>query len=286
MALGKRKPFNTAERKRRVLWKRIGYSAALLIALVCLYTGVFYAVRLPFVTITNVVVHGTETVLSEDVRARAEVLLKGTYFGFVPRRFSLALPIKDIQKSIHDIPRVADTFLTIEGSTLNIHVREYIPDMLWCASATATSTCFYVGANGVAYEQAPQLTGSMFMRFVVSDNEPQIGDVLLDDNSRTLLIAIAQIIEERHDFYVARIEYTKDNDAVLYLSGGGRLLVSTEGNLEETYANLASVLASDEYGGLTPGNFEYIDLRFGNKVFVQKEKPIASTTASTTSPVE
>lgn len=286
MAFGKRKPFNTKDRKRRKLWQRIGFGTVILIVVGGIYPLVFYSVRLPALTTTTIEVVGTETVSKDEVRMRAEELLRGTYFGFVPRRFSLALPTDEIVESIRTIPRVSDAFLSTEKNTLIIQVREYIPDMLWCANSTATSTCFYVDKNGGAYEKAPQLAGSTFMRFIVSDVEPKVGDSLLTDTSRSLLVAIAKIIEERHEFHVSRIEYTKDSDAVLYLSGGGRLLVSTEGNLEEMYANLASVLLSDEYSSLTPGNFEYIDLRFGNKVFVQKEKPIATTTVSSTTPVE
>ena len=56
---------------------------------------------------------------------------------------------------------------------------------------------------------------------------------------------------------------------------------------EETVANLRSILASDEFNDLQPGSFQYIDLRFGNKVFVNKEDPslIAASTTATSSPV-
>ncbi len=286
MALGKRKPFNTKQRKRRILWERTGAIAGLLIALVCVYILIFYAVRLPFVTISGVIVEKTDTVSKDDIMTRTDTFLRGSYFGFIPHRFSFLLPLGKIRANLLEIPRVANVTFRTENDTLIVTVVEQLPDMLWCASAEATSTCFYVEKNGRAYEKAPELAGSTLMRFVVSGMFPKAGDALLNDRARSLLVSMAKIIEERHGFHVSRIEYTQDNDAVLYLSGGGKLLLSTDGNLEETYANLASVLGSDEYSTLTPGNFEYIDLRFGSKVFVQKEKWVASTTTSSTAHVE
>ena len=36
--------------------------------------------------------------------------------------------------------------------------------------------------------------------------------------------------------------------------------------------NLKTILVSEEFSHLKPGNFQYIDLRFGNKIFVNEEE--------------
>ena len=158
MALGKRKPFNTKHRKRRILWQRVGFVAVALILVCGAYPLVFYGVRLPMATITNVVVLGTETISKEEVQTRAEVFLRGSYFGFIPHRFTFLLPTKKIRESLLEMPRVANAVFTTENHALIITVVEHAPDMLWCANATATSTCFYVEKNGHAYEKAPILS--------------------------------------------------------------------------------------------------------------------------------
>lgn len=251
-----------------------------------LYMTLFYIVRAPFLSLKDVVVEGAETVSIDQIKQQAEDSLRGSYFGFVPHRFSFFIPTKSIEQSILGTPRIASAAFRVENNALVITVTERAPDVLWCADATATSTCFYVAKDGVAYEAAPMLSGSTLMRFVVSSTSPRVGATLLSEHDRSLLIGIARIMESRHHFQVARIEYTEDRDAILYLARGGRLLLSTDGNLEDTYSNLASVLTSEKYSSLTPGHFEYIDLRFGNKIFLEKQIPTATTTASTTSRVE
>lgn len=283
MALGKRNVFNTKTRKKRILWQRVGYVAMSLTGACLLYMGVFYTVRAPFLLLKDVVVEGTETVSIEEIKQQAEDRLRGSYFGFVPHRFSFFIPTKSIEQSILAMPRIASAAFSVENNALVITVKERSPDVLWCANNAATSTCLYVAKDGVAYEAAPMLSGSTLMRFVVSSTSPSVGATLLSEHDRSLLIEIARIIEKRHHFQVARIEYTADKDAVLYLSRGGRLLLSTDGNLEDTYSNLASVLTSEKYSSLAPGHFEYLDLRFGNKIFLEKQVPVATSTASTTS---
>jgi cell division septal protein FtsQ len=286
MALGKRKPFHTPHRKRRIFWHRITIGATTMIILTCVYALVFYGVRTPFLQVDGVIVRGLETVPETLVRERANTLLAGAYFGFVPRRFKPFAPAEEIQETIEQLPRVALATVTTEGSTLVVTVAEHVPDMLWCETASATSSCVYVDKRGVAYERAPMLDGSSLMRFVSPGTPPVVGSSLLDDRIRTLLIDIARILDERHDFRVSRIEYGQSGDASLFLVKGGVVMMSTAGDLTSTYANLASVFEVEEYAHLKPGQFEYIDMRFGNKVFVQKEKPVATTSASTTSVAE
>jgi hypothetical protein len=57
--------------------------------------------------------------------------------------------------------------------------------------------------------------------------------------------------------------------------------------------NLMAVISSPDFSHLKPGNFQYIDLRYGNKVFVNEEEVVVpeefdvvstSTSSATTTP--
>jgi cell division septal protein FtsQ len=285
MALGKRKVFNTPHRKRRIFWHRVvvGSTSVIMLASVCAL--VFYGTRLSMFTVDDVVVHGLDTIPENDVRSRADSLLAGTYYGLVPHRFIPAVPAEKIKDSIERLSRVASATVSTEGTRVVVSVTEHTPEMLWCGSASS-SMCYYVDISGVAYERAPDLVGSALLRFIVHDHEPQQGASLLAPHTRALLVDMSRMLEERHQFRVARIEYVDNGDAILYLSQGGRLLMTTTKDLTETYETLTSILSTEQYANLQPGKFEYIDVRFGNKVFVQKEKPVATTTAATTTTVE
>lgn len=286
MALGKRKPFHTPHRKRKIFWRRAVYGASSLILLASFGALVFYGTRMHMLSVSDIVVRGVETIPSSLVEERTDALLSGTYFWLIPHRFSFLVPRERIIESVRAIPRVADVAVHTQNGALIVSVTERMPTMLWCGTAT-TSDCFYIDQKGVAYEKAPKLSGTTLVRFVVSNVEPKEGWLLLSDATRTMLVEIARIIEEQHSFKISRIEYNDEtNDATMYLALGGKLFISTTDTLETTYANLASILASEEYSSLEPGNFEYIDLRFGSKVFVQKEVPPPATSTPETLPVE
>lgn len=284
-------------RKKRVVHtrarKRMSVSArrTLVVSCVCAFalfltTLTWYGTRLDSFTVDSVNVTGAETVPPERIEERVNALLAGGYlFGLIPYRFSYALPSDYIETVVNEMPRISGSTVAKQGASLIVSVREYVPEMLWCGAAT-TSECYYVDPSGTAYEKAPDLTGEALMRFVVSGSEPALGASLLSDGVRATLLDIARAMEERHDFRVAKIEYAEDGDASLFLSGGGVVQISTQNDLEATYANLASILSSEDFAHLAPGNFERIDLRFGNKAFVQEEPYVGTSTASTTAEVE
>ncbi len=62
--------------------------------------------------------------------------------------------------------------------------------------------------------------------------------------------------------------------------GGSELKTVASKDAQETIDNLLVVLASEEFAHLKPGNFQYIDLRFGNKVFVNEELAVPEEEAA------
>ena len=50
---------------------------------------------------------------------------------------------------------------------------------------------------------------------------------------------------------------------------------------EDTLSNLDTILLSEDFTDITPGSFRYIDLRFGNKVFVNRTEEVVTTSTVT-----
>ena len=62
-----------------------------------------------------------------------------------------------------------------------------------------------------------------------------------------------------------------------------KLLVSPSQSAQETFDNLRSILESEEFAHVTSGDFNYIDLRFGNRVFVNEEESVVEEAETATS---
>jgi hypothetical protein len=80
---------------------------------------------------------------------------------------------------------------------------------------------------------------------------------------------------------VVHIAYRTPEQIEYVINGNGYVIVSGKRPLEESLGNLSAALKSSRF---TPGtSFEYIDTRFGNKVFFKiKENKGSSTSATST----
>ncbi|MCA9362312.1 hypothetical protein KC906_02970, partial [Candidatus Kaiserbacteria bacterium] len=146
---------------------------------------------------------------------------------------------------------------------------EYIPYALWCSEVNAAA-CVFLDTTGYAFAMAPNLSGGAFMRFVTSGRVPEIGQVLLDEAQLSALVRLVALLAAQ-EWFISHIEIDQVGDVFLQVVGGGELKVTAADDPDAVVENLLVVLASPEFTHITPGNFQYIDLRFGNKVFLNEE---------------
>lgn len=249
--------------------------------------AVWYGSRLEALTITAVRVEGGETISHAAVRNLAEAELRGEYYRLIPRRFAWSYPEEVIIAKVKELPRVKDAVIKrIDRNTILISVSEYYPFALWCkaaASAGEESGCVFLDAEGYAFIEAPPLFGSSMLRYIDPAFEPRVGDRPFDAGFMSATHRFASAAGRELGFAVAHIERIAANEVVYHLSGGAALKVSLRQSAEETFGNLSAILDSEEFGHLRPDNFQYIDLRFGNKVFVNEELPLTATTTATSS---
>jgi cell division septal protein FtsQ len=255
-----------------------GVLALTLVAI--LVVSVWYVSRLPALTIQTVEVSGGETIAHELVRQLVDTELEGAYLRLIPRRFAWLYPKADIEATVQSLDRVASISLSvIEGTTLAVSFTEYIPDTLWCA--TDATECVFLDQTGYAFARAPSLTGGAFLRLEKLGVTPVTGvSAFAEEEYRQVLELVALL--ERNGWFVSTVAVDLVGDAYLSLVDGGELKVVLADDPERIVENLLTIVNAGQFAGLGPGEFAYIDLRFGNKVFVN-ELGAATTSAATSS---
>lgn len=267
----------------------VGACLALFIFFVAAF--VWYGTRLESLTITTVQVEGGETLDHAAAKAIAEEELRGDYYRMVPRRFAWAYPEERIIERVKGLPKVKSvSVLKVESDTILLTLSEYQPYALWCAdseTASSTNPCAYIDEDGYAFVLSPELSGSSFLRFK-NGNTPRVGDAPF---SRVFLKEshiITKEVGRRHGWKVVFVERVGFEEASFHLEGGGVLKTTLRQSSEDTLNNLGVIVASEEFKHLTPDAFQYIDLRFGDKVFVNEDgglkddEAIATSTATST----
>jgi cell division septal protein FtsQ len=245
--------------------------------------AVWYVSRLPALTINEVTISGGETISHELVQTLVETELEGAYLRLIPKRFSFMYPENRIISVVEEIDRIkAITLEKTNRTTLLLTFVEYTPDALWCDKEA--EQCVFLDSTGFAFAKAPSLQGGSFLRLEKLDVMPVTNVQAFDSHTYTRIYELVSLLETS-EWFVESVAVDMAGDAYVHLTEGGELKVALADAPQQIVDNLFTVLRSPEFSEINPGTFEYIDLRFGNKVFVN-EQTLASEpeTATTTEP--
>jgi len=250
------------------LLKNIAIGLGVFSLFALLLYGVWHGTRVSALTIDEVLVSGGETISHETVAVDVSVLLEGDYARFIPRRFAWTYPENEIMTKLLEVDRVKDPVVQRKGKQLLVTLAEYEPVALWCEDSDS-ERCVFLDDTGYGFAVAPDLIGGAFTRFVRIGEDAVTSELFTDPVDFLLLQELVTLFEE-FGWPVTTVEFDAARDAFVYLAGGGELKVSLLQTPIETTDNLQVVLSTEQYNHIEPGNFEYIDLRFGNKVFVNE----------------
>ncbi len=241
-------------------------------------TGIWYGTRLQSFTISNVSAVDSETIQSEAVKAKVTEVLNGDYWHFIPRRFAWFYPETEIYNKLAEIERIKDVKVNkISNTELEVTFSEYLPYALWCNENN--ENCYFIDEVGFAFGKAPELTGASLIRYHKLGEEPQLRTSLISsvdfDKTKEFGRLLASV-----GWYAREIEVDTVRDVFYIFNDSSEIRTTLEADVDETFAYFQTLKQSKEFSHLKLGNFQYIDLRFGAKVYVNEEKNlvIASST--------
>ncbi|MEX0917529.1 MAG: hypothetical protein WDZ93_00040 [Candidatus Paceibacterota bacterium] len=266
-----------------VLIRQILIGLTVLLLLGGVGTGIWYGTRTPALTITTIEVVGGDTVPHGAVRSVVAGQLEGAYFKLVPHRFAWLYPDASIQSEVERIPRVKDASVErTSGTEVVVDFTEYQPYALWC-EPLRDERCLFLDEAGYAFEVAPELMGNSFVRYIDSEQTPELGTFAYEQETGVYFKSVVALLEAQHDLTVTQVEQSAPDELTFHLVGGSMIKTSLRVSPEETIRNLDTVLASDEFAHFESGNFAYIDLRYGDRVFVKEEFGTETATSTATS---
>lgn len=232
--------------------------------------------QIEFFSIKQVVISGNVHMTTEEVNNIVETSLNGKHLllfskrnGFLYQRDEI---IENIQKAY---PRVKNVKVYTESfSTLNVRIEERERTALWCSPIQ----CFEVDNTGYIF--AELLPDESIDQHTVTFNglEERIGSMpigatVLDSEPYTEILSVANLMKEVN-LPVKTVEFRSKDEVYFWIAdtlgtstvmSKRRVIFTTRKSYTEAFENLRAALKSDAFKqGM---NFEYIDTRFGNKVF-------------------
>jgi hypothetical protein len=138
--------------------------------------------------------------------------------------------------------------------------------MIYCTSFEKTE-CFYINEKGFLYGKVEDIIIPEQEVIIYNLKETKkIKDTLLEESVYKDIVLFIKN-NARHNIYIGEV-YLQQDDVVEFVSRERmRIITSIYDEFEKDFANLVALL---EQAVITPeqfSNIDYIDLRFGNKVF-------------------
>jgi len=234
--------------------------------------GVIFALREPRLQIRNITLRGIKTLDERAVRDEISARLTGARFYVLPRSSFFLADTAAIASGLkHDFSRIRDvTAVKNFPDKLDISVTERIFWGVFCDGLAASSTpaCVYIDPEAIAYEHAPEPQGKL----ILSIRSDAVGDIALGASALDPAVMgeirnLAERIPAETGSALAGFElHSRVPSEIRAVAGEGFTMIFKR---EDDYTATLRVLKRVLDGEIKDrrSRMDYIDLRFGNKVF-------------------
>lgn len=290
---GVRKDFlrsQTVVRKRRKQrMMRWSIRASLLIVLLI---SVALLSQIEFFAIRRVVISGNSNIPSEQIQEIVDKQIHTSYIGLFPKTNVFLYPKGKINDSLLSaFPRIKSVNIYTESfNFLNVRIEERVPIALWCSA----HLCYVADESAYIYAEARVATegsigeGDGLVSITgldeVAGSKP-IGVQIIEQEAFSKILQVANDMR-KNNLMVDTVEFRSKDEVNFWIGGKDqagpkkKIIFSSRKDYVESYGNLTAALKSKALSTTT--DFEYIDTRFGNKVFYR----LTPSKVSTTTPVK
>lgn len=267
-----------------IIIKQVFFGLLAFSAVALVITIIWYGTRISALTIDTVVAEGGVTIDEKSIEDKTHSMLEGSYLHLIPKRFAYAYPDEEILANVNEIDRIKNVRLVrISGNEIRITFDEYLPDTLWC-DFNEQKKCSFLDETGYSFGNAPSLSGESLVRYFTAEKEVEEGTRPISEEDYELTKEFVSKLAEI-EWYITKVEVDSNRDVFYTLARGGEIKAKLEEGVDKPMANLEAILTSKEFEHLEPGNFQYLDLRFGSKVYVNEELVVPEETATTTATI-
>jgi cell division septal protein FtsQ len=297
-------PPRNSERTKRAVPLRVRRRRTRLIALsaivvivIALVFGASYASYLPQYSIRSISVSGSQSVPTQLISQYAESIIFNGSRHFFSRANIFLYPRALIEKDIPlEFPRIESAQITrtsLTGTAITINVTERQPFALWCLSGEAdtSASCYEADQTGFIFAAVPAAAASstqyVFSGGIATSSDPRtnsqtdpIGQTFAPGHMPGLVVFLHLLGQAGFTPEGAAIQ--SDEDFTVPLAQGFYIDASFGQDAGQLVSNLQLILSSSALQGQEQ-NLEYVDLRFGDRVYFklkgQSQQQASSTSA-------
>lgn len=264
--------------KRRRALHAVSLLGFLIFALIILTN---YILHLDGLYIQKIYINGNKQVEDNRIFSLTKEILAGKYYGMYPKSNVLIYPKGLVaQTLLRNIPWLASVSISSNTKSLLIFVEEREPKYLWCDDFNKPileRTCYYMDRDGLVFDKAPSFSGHIYPEFYGGNKRGgYLGRSILPTDTLNAVLEIKNSADKmtrdkKYSFGALYGIYVNNNgDYDLLFDQGTRgwkvIFDMNTDPVKKLRAVLDSPFFQKELAN-TDKRLEYIDLRFGKKVF-------------------
>lgn len=262
----RRKPKNA----RALLTKARLQILVVVVSLGLLYLGIYQLLHLPYFQITNIRIDGSAAVPRDEIELFLREYLSGERWGMIPKSNILLFSPRDVEAVITEqFPEVKvavvekkfpnGIFVTFEGRTIWA---------VYCGKEGEDERCAFLDREGVAFREAPVVEGSLILTFQSDREPPRLGaTVIRREEAATFERFLGAFNEAGIASAGFSLNANAPKDAWLKAKEGFYVIVAKNSDPTSTASVVKTVLEKEVREKRSA--LEYLDARFGTKVFVK-----------------
>ncbi len=152
------------------------------------------------------------------------------------------------------------TIKKIFPATVEVEIRERKPFAVWCRSANEKS-CYYLNEEGIVFQRIETIPRKLPL--FIKEEKPVLGKRVVDYSFlQALSLAERELL--RLGITATYSQAPTDETIVMFVDEGWKIYFSVD-NTDKELANFRLIM--EEIGKTKRKNLDYIDLRFGDRIF-------------------
>lgn len=207
----------------------------------------------------------SESIDKDELLRYVSNYLDKKYLGIFPLdNFFLFSKNEVKQDVLKDFPQIKEIILNKDfPNTINLEIKERESEAILCYE----NDCSFLDEDSFIFQKAPFFSGSTIVKFRDERSgsvRPSLGDMLLDSDQFKNLIKFKDLLKSEK-IEAEEIILKDENIYDIIISDNWKIVIDKENKIEDTFISLKTVIDSKIKDKIK--NLEYIDLRFGNRVF-------------------
>ena len=255
-------------RKRR---RFVRLAAGLIVFLLFISSGLVGLTYWSELQIKDVSISGTQTLSSGTVEAFVRDRLEGEYWYVFSKSNIFLYPKQQIAADLikaYPVLASADVHAA-DFHTIAVNLVEREPRALWCPSPQGDALrCLFMDENGVAYTEAPTFSEPVYLSYYgTTTGEALPKQYLTSEQFQSLSALVDALAQKISDSTIVAVDVDTNKDVSVRFANSFTLRFALSDAGGDIFERFSLALTSEPMKAHKLSDFEYLDLRFGDKLY-------------------